>query len=469
VASNVIYILADDLGYGDLGCYGQQRIKTPHIDTLASEGMRFTQHYAGQAIGAPSRCALLTGRHTGHCTVREENVGLMEPNEITIGTLVKNAGYATAYIGKWGVGDRPEPDDPMQHGFDEFFGYVDMWHAHNHYPEWLWKNGVKVKLKNKVHHPPAHERRAQGELTGIAYEKRQYACDLFTEEALRFIESHKEQPFFLFLSYTIPHANSEATQDFRDWLSREGNSPADGGIYDVDIKPGPNPLEVPDIGIYKNKDWPESEKAKAAMITRLDGDVGRLLTALKALGIDQETVVFFSSDNGPHQEGVDPEFFDSNGPLRGSKGDLHEGGIRVPLIVRWPGKIPASEECDHVSASWDILPTLADIVGTEPPAPTDGLSVMPALLGRAQPRHEYLYWEYHDRFSVQAVRMGNWKGIRQGSAGPLELYNLKYDVGEKHNVSKRHPHIVARIKGIMARSRTHVDKWPLRDDIPSED
>jgi len=436
---NLIFILADDLGYGDLGCYGQSRISTPHLDRMAAEGMRFTQHYAGGTVCAPSRCALMTGRHTGHCTVRGNVDVLMKPGELTLAGLLKQAGYATACVGKWGIGHPVSPEDPHRHGFDHFFGYLSMWHAHNYYPDFLWRDREKVPLRNVVQNPEKYYKPGQESLVGLAREKRDYSHDLFTQEALDYL-GRQEGPFFLFLPYTIPHANNEA--------------PAFGA----------HGLEVPDYGPYADRDWPEPEKGKAAMITRLDRDLGRLLAALKQRGLDENTLVFFTSDNGPHKEGgVDPDFFDSNGPLRGIKRDLYEGGIRVPLLARWPGRIEPGSVSNHIGAFWDFLPTFAELAGVEPPAETDGISLLPALLGRPQRAHEFLYWEFHEGSSKQAVRLGRWKAVRMAPSRSLELYDLESDLGEQHNVAGRHPEIVAQVERILATARTDAETWPLTD------
>ncbi len=437
---NIIFILADDLGYGDLGCYGQRRIRTPNLDRMAAEGMRFTQHYAGSTVCAPSRCALMTGRHTGHCTVRGNVDVLMKPDEVTLAGLLKQAGYATACIGKWGIGHPPPPEDPHRHGFDHFFGYLSMWHAHNYYPDFLWRNGEKVPLRNVVRHPATHYKKGQERLVGLALERIDYSHDLFTQEALDYV-GRQDGPFFMFLSYTIPHANNEA------------------GSF------GAHGLEVPEVGVYAGRDWPEPEKAKAAMITRMDRDVGRLFAALKERGLDENTLVFFTSDNGPHKEGgIDPEFLDSNGPLRGIKRDLYEGGIRVPLLARWPGRIKAGAVSDHIGAFWDMLPTFAEVAGVEPAADTDGISLLPALLGRPQKEHEFLYWEFHEGSSKQAVRLGRWKAVRPAPSRPIELYDLESDIGEQHDIADEHPDIVARVERILAEVRTDADAWPLNDN-----
>jgi len=443
---NIIYILADDLGYGDLGCYGQERIRTPYLDKMADEGMQFSQHYAGSTVCAPSRCCLLTGKHTGHCTVRGNVDVLMKPNEVTVAKILKQAGYSTACIGKWGIGHPPPPEEPHNNGFDYFFGYLSMWHAHNYYPDFLWKNGKRVALQNLVQHPRKHYKENQESLVGLASRKVDYSHDLFSQAALAYIEK-QNRPFFLFLSYTIPHANNEASQF------------------------GEHGMEVPDHGIYRDKDWPEPEKAKAAMISRMDGDIGRIFTKLKELGVDEETLVMFSSDNGPHKEGgVKPDFFDSNGPLRGIKRDLYEGGIRVPMIARWPGKIKAGSQCEHISAFWDILPTFAELAGAQTPEGPplcgnriDGISMVPALLGKSQRQHRFIYWEFHEGSSKQAVRMGDWKAVRLAPSRPIELYNLKLDIGEENDIAGRHPDIVAQVKEILDKVRTDVDIWPLKD------
>ncbi|MFC1634735.1 arylsulfatase [Planctomycetota bacterium] len=436
---NIIYILADDLGYGDLGCFGQERIKTPNLDRMAAEGMRLTQHYAGSTVCAPSRCCLMTGKHTGHCTVRGNVDVLIKPGEVTVAKILKQAGYSTACIGKWGIGHPPPPEDPHNNGFDFFFGYLSMWHAHNFYPDFLWKNGKKVSLKNVVRHPEKHYKENQENLVGLASEKVDYSHDLFSDAALEFIEQQNE-PFFLYLPYTIPHANNEANQF------------------------GEHGMEVPDYGMYKDKDWPEPEKGKAAMISRLDRDIGRIFAKLKALGIDEHTLVIFSSDNGPHKEGgVKPDFFDSNGPLKGIKRDLYEGGIRVPTIARWPGRIQAGSRSEHISAFWDILPTFAELAGAPVPKGIDGISMVPALTGKSQKQHEFLYWEFHEGSSKQAVRIGDWKAVRLTPSRPIELYNLKSDIGERNDITDKHPDIVARAREIFDKVRTDADIWPLKN------
>ena len=435
---NIIFILADDLGYGDLGCYGQQIIQTPNIDKLAEEGMRFTDHYAGSTVCAPSRCCLMTGYHTGHALIRGNANVPLRPSDVTVAELLKEAGYSTGIIGKWGLGEADSTGIPNRQGFDYWFGYLNQRHAHNYYPEYLWLNEDKFELKNEVNHVIGGRDRTPG---GVATKRVEYSHDLFAEDALSFVDKNKDNPFFLYLAFTIPHANNEA--------GNEG-------------------MEVPSYEPYADKDWPEPQKGHAAMITRMDGDVGRLMTKLRELGLDNDTLVMFSSDNGPHKEGGgDPTFFNASGPLKGYKRALYEGGIRVPMIARWPGKIEAGSVNDHISAFWDFLPTCCELVDVEAPEGIDGISMVPTLLGRPgeQRQHECLYWEFHEQGKRQAVRMGDWKGVRQNVAknpdGPIELYNLKNDIGETRNVAARHPGIVAKIETYMKSGRTPSEDWPL--------
>ena len=435
---NIIYILADDLGYGDLGCYGQKIIKTPNIDKFAAEGMRFTDHYSGSTVCAPSRCCLMTGFHTGHALVRGNANIALRPSDVTVAELLKETGYSTGIIGKWGLGEADSTGIPNRQGFDYWFGYLNQRHAHNYYPAYLWRNEEKVELKNQVNHVIGGQDRTPG---GVATKRVEYSHDLFAEEALSFVREKKDNPFFLYLALTIPHANNEA---------------------------GNKGMEVPSLEPYADKDWPEPQKGHAAMITRMDGDIGRLMAKLKALGLDNNTLVMFTSDNGPHKEGGgDPEFFNSSGPLQAYKRALYEGGIRVPMIARWPGRIKAGSISHHVSAFWDFLPTCCELVGVKAPEGIDGISMAATLLGRPgeQREHEYLYWEFHEQGKRQAVRMGDWKGIRQNVAknpnGPIELYNLKNDIGEKNNIAVRHPEVVAKIEAYMKTARTPSEHWPL--------
>jgi arylsulfatase A-like enzyme len=419
---NIIFILADDLGYGDLGCYGQQKIRTPNIDRLADEGLRFTQCYAGSTVCAPSRCVLMTGLHTGHAYVRgnkevqPEGQLPLPPGTVTVAGVLRAAGYATGLIGKWGLGGPGSTGEPNRQGFDYFFGYLCQRMAHNYYPPYLWRNGEKVPLANEV-------------TKGVATKKVQYVQDLFAEEALGFVERSKDKPFFLYYAVTIPHANNEA---------------------------GTAGMEIPSDEPYAGQDWPQNEKNFAAMVTRLDTDVGRLMGRLKELGLDDDTIVFFTSDNGPHREGGhNPDFFDSRGPLRGIKRDLYEGGIRVPMIVRRPGVVPAGKTSDHVWAFRDFLPTAARLAGAETPEGLDGLSVLPALRGEKVPEHAYLYWEFQERGGARAVRMGDWKAVRFAAKnGATELYNLRDDAGETRDVAAAHPDVVARLDAVMESAHT---------------
>jgi arylsulfatase A-like enzyme len=419
---NIVFILADDLGYGDLGSYGQRNITTPNLDRVAAEGMRFTQFYAGSTVCAPSRCVLMTGRHVGHATVRANGDLPLRDDDVTMAEVLKQAGYATGVVGKWGLGQVSNGSDPLRQGFDSFYGYLHHLHAHNYYPSHLWRDRRKEPLENVVPGETEHG-------AGIASRKVQYSHDMLIAEALRFVERHKHEPFFLYLPLTIPHVNNEAK---------------DRG------------MEVPDLGDYAARDWPAPQKAHAAMISRMDADIGRLLALLANLGIDGRTIVFFSSDNGPHGGGgVEPEFNDSNGPLRGMKRDLYEGGIRVPLLVRWPGRVPAGSTSDHVGFFGDILPTAAELAGAPAPAGLDGISLVPELTGRSerQRQHEFLYWEFHEGAGgAQALRQGDWKAVRKPAfTGPLELYDLATDVGESRDVAAEQPAQCARMEAIMRR------------------
>ncbi len=430
---NVVFILADDLGYGDLGCYGQTLIRTPQIDLLANQGMRFLNHYAGCTVCAPSRCSLLTGLHTGHARVRGNTTVLLQPEDVTVAEVMKSAGYITGAIGKWGVGHPPPADDPAKNGFDFFFGYLDMWHAHNYYPDFLWKNGIKCPIKGNVVQVIGSG--------GVAIKKTQYSHHLFTTEAMSFIEENKSKPFFLYLPFTIPHANNEA---------------------------GKAGMEVPNDVPYSSMDWPAAQKHHAAMITRLDHSVGRIVDLLRRLDIDKHTLVMFSSDNGPHKEGgADPAFFKSSGRLRGHKRDLYEGGIRVPLIAAWPGKIKPGSVSKHVSAFWDILPTFADVAGTKTPLGIDGRSFLPTLVGddEKQTQHEFLYWEFHEHGSKQAVRRGDWKAVNF-VGDRFELYNLKLDPSEQTDVADANPEVVKTIKAYLAKARTSPAQFPLKAATP---
>lgn len=429
---NIVFILADDLGYGDLGCYGQQQIQTPNLDRLAAEGVRFTQFYAGSTVCAPSRCVLMTGKHVGRVEIRGNRLIPLSPETLTVAEMLQDAGYATGLIGKWGLGEPGSTGEPRKQGFDYFFGYLNQRHAHNYYTEFLFRNEERVPIEgNRVAEPTSSG-------AGVAVERSRYSHDLFTQEALEFIAGHNNTPFFLYLAYTIPHANNEAAE---------------------------KGMEVPDYGIYADREWPEPQKGLAAMITRMDRDVGRLLEQLKTYGIDEQTIVFFSSDNGPHAEGGnDPDFFNSNGPLRGIKRDLYEGGIRVPMVVRWAGHAPAGRVSHHVGYFGDFLATAAELAGVTPPEDLDSLSFLPEILDESerQEQHRYLYWEFYERGSAQAVRHGNWKGIRQPMfTGKMELYDLSEDIGEQYDLSKGHPEVVKELESLMEEAHHPSAEWQV--------
>jgi arylsulfatase A-like enzyme len=433
---SIVLILADDLGYGELGCYGQTRIKTPNLDKLASEGLRFTSFYAGGAICAPSRCALMTGLNTGHAYVRGNGNLPLRPEDLTVAQVLKQAGYRTGLIGKWDLGDENTAGVPHRQGFDDFVGFLNDTEAEDYYTAHLWRYDPRTTTNGEVEIVFPEN---QGGKKGL------YIQDLFTTAALNFLRINKpdqfnrHRPFFLCLAYTIPHANNE-----------EGRRSGDG-------------MQVPGDAPYSNEPWPQAEKNKAAMITRLDGDVGKLMDKLKELKIDEDTIVIFTSDNGPHKEGgVDPKFFQSSGPLRGIKGDLHEGGIRVPLIVRWPAKIKPGLTIDQPWAFWDFLPTAAEIAGAKAPEKTDGISMLPTLLGKGQTnQHAFLYWESHEIGFQQAARMGDWKAVRPRTGEPISLYNLKTDLGEKQNVAAENPKVVAQFEDYLKNARTDSLRWPV--------
>ena len=443
---NIIYILADDLGYGDLGCFGQSVFQTPHIDALAANGMKFLRHYSGSTVCAPSRASLLTGKHTGHTTIRGNQSGQLLPaEEITLPELLKSAGYFTGCIGKWGVGHPPPVDDPLKHGFDQAFGYINMWHAHNFYPEFLYRNGEKELLAGNKLDQGFEYRSDMPEGAGIAKEYGSHAHLLFENEALEFIETYQDTSFFLYLSLNVPHANNEA-----------GFFMGDG-------------MEVPSYGAYATQTWPNPEKGFAAMIELLDATVGKIQGKLAQLDLSENTIVVFTSDNGPHQEGGhQADFFNSNGPLRGMKRDLYEGGLRVPTIFSWPGMIARKSSTQHLSAFWDILPTFCEIAGVAIPPDTDGISFLPTLLGdpEKQEHHSYLYWEFYGRGGKQAILKDEWKLIKSnlvGSANEVtaELYNLVEDPSETYNQAKDQPEKVAELEQVLKTARVPLPGAPL--------
>ena len=447
---NLIWIMADDLGYGDLGPYGQKVISTPHLDRMAQEGLRFTQFYAGATVCAPSRSVLMTGRHHGRTRVRG-NAGTANPaaqalreGDTTVAGALQAAGYATALIGKWGLGDVGAAASglPRRHGFGYFFGFLNQTHAHNHFPDFLWRNEDRIPLPNKV--TPV------GSVPGAGYatDAVLFADDLFTDEALKFVANHQQRPFFLYWSMIIPHANNERTRELK------------------------NGAHVPDFGPYAAKDWPEQDKGQAAMISRLDGYVGRLLAHLRQLGLSENTLVIFTSDNGPHNESNhDLSRFQPSGPFTGIKRSLTDGGIRVPAIAWWPGTVKAGTVSGHVAYFGDWFATATELAGVAAPAGLDSISFAPTLRGAAQQKtHEFLYWEFHERgFTQAALHQGRWKGIRERPrSAPVAPYDLRNDVAEKENVAARHPEIAARLDAYLKTARSESADWTPRDEPPGK-
>jgi uncharacterized sulfatase len=436
---NIVYIMVDDLGYGDLGCYGQPRIRTPNLDQMAAEGIRFTDHYAGHTVCRPSRLVLWTGQHVGHTGLTGNRPRSLSGTETNVAKLLQQAGYATGGVGKWALGNVEIPADidndghPNRNGFDYWYGYMNQSNAHNYYPPFLWENNSQVILPGNVlmTDPSARGR--------VSKERVTYSHDKMTDAALEFVKRNQHHPFLLHLHWTIPHANNEGGRVLNDGM------------------------EVPDYGVYAQRDWPNPEKGFAAMITRMDADVGRLFQLLKRCSIDEKTLVLFTSDNGPHREGNhDHEFFDSNGPLRGFKRSMHEGGIRVPMIARWPGRIRPGTETDLPSAFWDYLPTACEAAGIDPPDGIDGVSYLPTLLGQneTQGRHEYLYWASQEGETSIGVRHGPWKLVRyrkdRDGHADWRLYDLSIDLGESNDLAAEHPEQVEAILNRLKR-----DKLPL--------
>jgi arylsulfatase A len=437
---NILIIQADDLGYGDLSAYGQSRFQTPSLDRLAQSGIRFTQYYSGSTVCAPSRAALMTGLHTGHAYIRgngrlPEGDTPLRLEDVTMAEVLASAGYRTAVIGKWGLGQPGTTGQPDRQGFEYSFGFLDHRHAHRQYTDHLYRNVQRVATDLKL----------------------DYANDLFTREAAAFIERRDERPFFVYLNYTVPHAEMRAPEDamasFRGKFEEKPFANAKADAQQTGASPN-----VASLG-YRSQ--PEPLAAFAAMITRMDRDIGTLVDLLKSRGIDRRTLVMFISDNGPHQEGgANPAFFKSSGPLRGIKRDLYEGGIRVPMIASWPGTIPAGRTSDHVWAHWDVLPTVAELTGAAPPKGLDGTSRARALRGQPQTASPFLYWEFHERGFQQAVRMGRWKAVRLKADAPIELYDLDRDPGETTNIAAAQPDIVARIVKYLETARTPSERWP---------
>lgn len=425
---NIIYILADDMGYGDLGCYGQQIIETPNLDRMATQGVRFTNHYTGCTVCAPSRCALMTGKHTGHSFVRgnremkPEGQMPMPGDTRTVAQSLQDAGYTTGCIGKWGLGYPGSESDPLNMGFDYFFGYNCQMKAHHYYPEYLWEND------KKVFYPENNDGN-----------QKMYSHDECTNKGVNFIKENKDKPFFLYLAYAIPHAELVLPEKYLEKFK---------GKFPEKPYPGAH---------YGKQDYPHA--AYAAMVSHLDGDVGKINALLKELGLDKNTIVMFSSDNGPHVEGGnDPRFFNSAGGYRGIKRDLYEGGIRTPFIVKWAGHIKEGQVSEHVSAFWDVFPTLCDVAGAVTPDDLDGISFLPELKGEEQPKHDLLYWEFHGAGGdKQAVRKGKWKAVRvkvKEANTPIQLFNLEDDPYEKSNVAEQYPEELAQMKALL--DKTHV-------------
>lgn len=429
---NVVFIMADDLGIGDLGCYGQNRIKTPAIDALAAQGMKFTQHYSGSTVSAPSRCVLLTGKHTGHSYIRG-NKGYkaedgrsydlnLADEEITVGEVFKTKDYVTACVGKWGLGGPSAEGHPNKQGFDYFFGYLGQGNAHNYYPVQLFENDNPVMLNHKV-----------------------YSHDMIMDKALEFVDKNTDKPFFLYLTPTIPHADIIVPNN---------------ELFDYDGKFE----EVP----YPGKGYRPQEKPRAtfaAMVTRLDRDVQRLVDLLKKKEVLDNTIIIFTSDNGTHKEGGhDPKYFDSNGPFRGMKRDLYEGGIRTPFIVKWPGVIPEGSVSFQISTFWDFMPTMCELIGIPVPANIDGLSYLPTLTGKGeQKQHDYLYFEFHEQGGKQALIKDGWNLLHLQVNNPqkehYELYNLNADPGEIADVLNQYPQKVKEFEKIMKKARTTNENW----------
>jgi arylsulfatase A-like enzyme len=438
---NLIWIMADDLGYGDLGCYGQKEISTPNLDRMADEGMKFTHFYSGATVCAPSRSVLMTGLHHGHTRVRG-NAGQKNPaaqalqaDDITVAKLLQQSGYRTALIGKWGLGDVGAADSglPRKQGFDSFFGYLNQSHAHNHFPDFLWRNESKIPVPNTV--VPIGDSGA-----GYATDAKVFADDLFAKEAMQFVSENQTKPFYLFWSMVIPHANNERTRVLK------------------------NGAHVPDFGTYADKDWPDPDKGQAAMIARLDSYVGDMLATLKKIGLAENTLVIFTSDNGPHNESNhDLKRFNPSGPYTGIKRSLTDGGIRVPWIAWWPNKIKPHSLSAHPAYFGDWMATAAELAGVQTPPHTDSLSLLPTLLGNdgKQSQHEFLYWEFHEGgFKQAALYRGRWKGIRKGGPmTPIALFDQTNDVAETNDVATSHPDIASKISEYLKTARSESAQW----------
>lgn len=440
---NIVFILADDLGYGDIGCYGQKLIETPHIDQLAAKGIRFTQFYAGTSVCAPSRSSFLTGQHTGHTPVRgnfeiqPEGQFPLPANTNTIAKMLKQAGYATGNFGKWGLGYPGSEGAPEKQGFDTFFGYNCQRQSHNYFPNHLWSNSTRIEYPNTPDN------------------QQFYAPDIIQNKALSFIDEHKNSPFFLYLSYTLPHAA----------LQLPGNDSL-LSYYKKKFNEQPILITKKWSGTgYEPQAYPHA--AYAAMVSRLDQYIGQVVEKLKSLGLEENTLIIFTSDNGPHHEGGnDPVYFNSSGNFRGIKRDLYEGGIRTPMIAYWPSVITKPQVSDYMGAFWDFMPTFANIAGTRVRSNTDGISLFPILLNKGSQReHKFLYWEFHEDGGRQAVRMGKWKAVRinvmKNPSSPVELYNLNADPQETKNIADEYPNIVQKMQKIMKREHKENPHFPF--------
>lgn len=440
---NIIYILADDLGFGDLSLTGQLKFQTPNIDQLSKDGMFFTQHYSGSTVCAPSRSSLMTGMHTGHTFIRgnreiqPEGQYPLDSSIVTVAELLQSQGYVTGAFGKWGLGYPSSEGDPNNQGFDEFYGFNCQRIGHNYYPYHLWHNGYKEILKGN-----------EGRKTGT------YAPDIIHEKAITFLEKNKDTTFFMYYPSIIPHAELVAPEEYMTKF--RGKLLPEKEFHGID-----------EGARYKNGGYgsqKESHATFAAIIYLLDKQVGEIREKVEELGIADNTLIIFTSDNGPHQEGgADPNYFNSNGSLRGYKRDLYEGGIRVPMIAYWPNKIKANSTSNHISAFWDFLPTVCEIVNLKKPQNTDGISFLPELLGKEQDSHDYLYWEFLERGGKQAVRLGNWKGVRlhmdNNPNAPIELYKLTSDTSEVTNVAEENPKILEQIANIMDREHAYSKEF----------
>jgi arylsulfatase A-like enzyme len=450
---NIVYILADDLGYGDLSCYGQTRFSTPNIDRLSREGIHFTSHYTGCTVSAPSRSSLMTGLHTGHTPIRGNKNWQPEGNwplpagTLTIGNMLRAQGYATGAFGKWGLGYIDTEGDPQKQGFDEFYGYNCQTLAHNYYPDHLWHNHEKIIL----HENDSSKRGA-------------YSPDLIHKAALEFIRNNKDKPFFLFYPTTIPHAELFAKDEYVKKFS--GRFLPEKSFKGVDNGPSFR------VGGYGSQ--PESHAAFAAMVTELDDYVGEILAEIKKLGLEDNTIVMFASDNGPHLEGgADPDYFNSNGEFRGYKRDMYEGGIKTAFIAKWPGHIAEGATSDHVSAFWDVLPTLAEISGAKVPDNIDGISFLPALTGKEQKKHDYLYWEFHEQGGKAAVRMDKWKAIKlnidDSTSTRTELYDLSVDPSETKDIADSNKDIVSKAEKLMKAAHKPSEIFPFVSEKPEKE